>query len=301
VPARPYRPSGKSDPGALPALFVATLVAGALAGALLGVITHALIDLLIIFPLLVGLAAGGVAAWRIGAGKVRAPLVAAVIGLVGGLAGQVTKYAVDYQFFRQRVAEAFADESPGTEVGPALDEYLRQHTGSAGFVGFLKFQAEKGITLKNHGDKGIELTGAAVWVLWIVELLIAGGTAAGLAVARAKEPFCEKCSRWYDRDEAVAEGAAERWKDVVAAVERGDAAGALAARGERTPKARAVLRLVACSKCEAHEPVLRIVVGTRLDTKKPNEKRVYESLVRHELGRALREAAAGAPGQATGA
>jgi hypothetical protein len=302
MPARPYRPSGKSEPGALLPLFLAALAGGVIAGVLEGVVGHYLISLVVIFPLLVGLAAGALASWRVGAGNVRAPALAAVAGLLGGLAGQATTHVMDYQFFRMEVAQTLRTEDPGVDVGAALDAWLRGETGSGGFVGFVKLQAREGVTIKRGSGNGIEFTGAGAYVLWVVELLLAAGAAAGLAGARAREPFCEHCRRWYDRDEIATHGGADRWKDVVAAVERGDAAGALAARGTPTVKTRADVHLVRCSRCEAHEPVLRIVVHTRLDTKKPKEKKVHETLVSFALAQALlRGAKVESEGGASGA
>jgi hypothetical protein len=291
MPARPYRPSGASEPGSIPALFVLTLLAGIAGGVVEGVVGRYLISLFIVFPLLLGLVAGGAAAWRVGVGKVRAPALAALAGLLGGLAGQVANDRLEYEFFRRDAAAEVRSGHPDVDAGAILDEYLVEQTGQAGWTGFLELQAREGISIKRGGGHGLKITGIGCYILWLVELLLAGGVALAMAYDRARQPFCERCKAWYALDEPIADGARDAWKQVVAALERGDIAGALAARGTPTAKAKAALRLLQCATCEAHEPLLKVRVHTGLDGKKPQDKVVYQSLLRADQGRALLAAA----------
>jgi len=288
---RPYRPSGLSGSGAFPILFGAALGAGILAGVAEGLVARYLINLLILFPALIGVVAGAVAAWRIGKDKVRAPLAGATAALLGALAGQVTVHAVAYQYFRADVAAALRREGV-TEPGPAVDEVLAQEAGRDGFLGYLELRAHKGVTLKRGGSKGTNVSGAGAWILWAVELLLALGIGGWIAFDRARQPFCERCRLWYLAPVPVAAGSPkkEAWRAALAAVERGDPAAAAQALGQPEPKATSLLRLARCPQCDTHEPVLSVAVVTGTHTKKPQTSVKHETLLRAEEAKALEAA-----------
>lgn len=291
---RPYRPSGKSEPGAVPVLFLVCALAGLLVGVVEGLVAHYLISLLILFPLALGLAVGAVAGWRVAAGKIRAPAIAAVAALCGGLVGQLTVDRMEYEFFRFEAAAKIQAREPQADAEAVIQAYLVQETGNGGWVGFMQLQAQNGISLKRGGGKGLKLTGIGCYVLWGIELLLAAGVAALMASSRAREPFCEHCRRWYDLDESLAAGSPDKavWSAVVAGIERGDSTSALAARGAATEKAASIFRLVRCSHCEAHEPLFRIQVVSGLDTKKPKDQRVYQTALRYDQAKGILEALA---------
>lgn len=79
-----YRPSGAADPGAGPRLLLVACGVGLGIGALAHVI-GAYFRLLILFPLLMGLAVGAATAFVVKRWRVRAPLVATVAGVLGGV------------------------------------------------------------------------------------------------------------------------------------------------------------------------------------------------------------------------
>lgn len=294
---RAYRPSGLSGSGALPVLFAAALGAGLLIGALEGLVARYLISLFILFPALIGLVAGGVAAWRIGKDKVRAPVAGALAALLGALAGQVTTHVAAYLFFRGEVAEALRkDGAPEPEA--AVDEVLTREAGRDGFLGFLDLTARSGITLKRGGNKGANVSGLGAWLLWTAELLLAMGIAGWMAFDRARQPFCERCKLWYLAPVPLAAGSPrkEAWRTALTAVERGDPAGAAQALGQPEPKARSLVRLARCPQCDTHEPVLSLAVVTGTHTKKPQTSVKHETLLRAEEAKGLEAALAARPG-----
>jgi len=285
---RPYRPSGASESGAFPVLFGGCLAVGILAGVAEALAARYLISLFIIFPLLIGAAAGGFGAWRVARDKVRAPLAGAVAAILGALAGQATVHLMAYQGFRSEVTASMRQKGIA-EPDPALDHFLQEETGRDGFLGYLELSARSGITLKKGGSKGTKVSGLGAWILWAVELLLALGVGGWIAGDRARQPFCERCKRWYLPPEAVAVGSSkkEAWQAVLRAVERGDHAGAAAALGQPEEKATSVLRLARCPQCDTHEPVLSLAVITGTHTKKPQTRVRHETLVRADEARAL--------------
>jgi hypothetical protein len=174
MPARPYRPSGSSDPGSLPILIAGSLVVGIAAGVVESIVGQWL-HLLIVFPLLAGLAVGAFAAWLVARRRIRAPLAAAVVAGLGGLTTQLAYHVTDYVRFRAELEETVR------KSGHTADEALEAATGSPGFTGYMIFRAEQGVTIKRAGqssDGGTKVSGVGTFILWGVEVLLALGAAA---------------------------------------------------------------------------------------------------------------------------
>jgi hypothetical protein len=265
---RRYVPTGRGGPFAIVAVLGVALAGGVIAGALEGAIDK-WFSLLLLFPLLIGGVAGGGAAWMIGRQRLRAPLLAMLLGAAGGAAGYAAVHVVDYMRFRADVGGMLAGQSPGTtqdELAAQLDAMLVEQTGEAGFRGFLEIAAREGVSIKRMGasDKGLALTGLGAWLLWLCELLAAAGLAGFVAYGRAKAPFCETCDVWYGPERAVAGGGAGgkvTHKAILSALEAGDLAGAGAALATPpSPKASFALTASTCPQCgvDAHCKLKRV-------------------------------------------
>ena len=266
---RRYVPTGRGGPFSFTAVLGVALAGGVVVGALEGAIDK-WFSLFLVFPALIGLAAGGGAAWMIGRQRLRAPLLAMLLGAAGGTAGYLAVHAVDYVRFRADVGEMIRGESPGaadSEVADAVDALLVQETGEAGVRGFLEIAARRGVSLKHAGasDKGLAFTGIGAWLLWLCELLVSAGIAGALARGRAKAPFCESCDTWYGPEQQLAAGgagAAGMQRAMLSALEAGDldgAAGVLAP--PPSAKASFVLTASTCPGCgvDAHCTLKRVV------------------------------------------
>lgn len=201
---RRYVPSGRATPLAIGAVLVAALLAGVATGVIEGVATR-WVSLFFVFPLFIGALAGAAAHRAIRASKLRAPAIALVLGLLGGVAGYAAEHVTVYLPFRHDV----------------------------GFVEFHERVANAGVTLKYENyDPGLHLIGTEAWILWLAELLLAGGVAGAIAYRRASEPFCENCENWFAREVAVqtnGAGTPEMRAQLLAAIERGDPDAAAAA------------------------------------------------------------------------
>jgi hypothetical protein len=290
MPARPYRPSGSSDPGSLPILAAGSIVVGIAAGAAESIVGQ-WFHLLIIFPLLVGLAVGVFAAWLVARRRIRAPLAAAVVAGLGGLTTQLAYHVTGYVRFRAELEETVRSR------GLTVDQALERATGSAGFTGYMLFMAEQGVTIKRTGQSsGVQVSGTGSFILWGVETLLALGAAAALARSRAMEPFCERCKLWYGAEQPISLGSPDdaHVRSVVAALDARDLPRAVEALGARTEDAQSTLTLRGCPRCEEHEPVLSYQVVTRLK-KKPQVRLKYRTLLRPIEAADLRRAAAAHP------
>jgi hypothetical protein len=256
---RRYVASGRGGTLALGAVLGAALAGGLLTGLIEGVV-HRWFSLFLLFPMFIGLGAGGGAMWMVGRQQLRAPLLALVLGFAGGAAGYLATHAVDYLRFRAAVAADVHRENPAAtedELATAIDDMLVHTTGASGVRGYLELAAQNGVSIKRMGasDKGLALTGIGAWIVWLCELLVAAGTAGFLARSRAREPFCESCDVWYGPATQIATGGAgdkAARTRLIEALDAGDldrAAGVIAeARGPRTSF---VLSASTCPGCGA--------------------------------------------------
>jgi hypothetical protein len=294
---RRYEASGKTDDGAPMRLALLALVVGAVAGAVEGFVSG-WFDLLIIFPLVIGLAAGGAAAKAVKDGKVRAPVLAAWLAALGGLAGQGVKQEVQYQrFLRSPALAQFQGDGPG------IDDVLRITTGKTGRAGYLLLRARQGTTISRHGPSGPTLRGPAFWVLFGVEFLLAGATAFGIGWSAASDPFCERCKKWYGPDTPVAGGAGDKQSVTasISALEASDWRRFAEGLGAPDTKAATQVLIAACPGCTDNDRRLTLRLIHRPGHRKQKATARFVSMIRPDELRGLEGALAERKGTPSGA
>jgi len=289
MPARPYQASGLSNPGAITLLVAACLGAAVVGGAVEGVISRWL-SLLLLFPALLGLVVGAVATRVIGSSHIRSPWVAAGLAGVAGLCAQAALHGVQYAEFRSELGKQFS-ESPrgGVDSAAVIDQVLETETGQRGVVGYLLFRAKLGTEIKKAGQSsGIKLEGLGFWILFGINFLIAGGIAAGMAFSRANTPYCEPCKRWYEQNQPVASGSADKAavKGTLQALDSGVFTDVPASFGTPRPDGVAVFQLLRCAGCPDHEPQLTLTLVTG-SAKKQKTKQAYKGMLRPDEARSL--------------
>ena len=204
---KPYRPSGIAPiPGVLVAIAFA-LVSGLIAGGLLWVADHKIgIYLIILFPAVAGFIVGLATASGTRRGKLRNPLLAGLIGLLGGAFAAGTYHFLSYEVsFKESVRDALNSQNAASAPAPTAleiqqftDAYLTDEVKDKGFMGFLKLEAKEGISItRSSSSSGIELKNGWAWGYFAIEALIMAGLGAMLASSAAGEPFDERANAWY--------------------------------------------------------------------------------------------------------
>ncbi len=113
--------------------------------------------------------------------------------------------------------EAFEDEQ-GQLVQPQADP-----SGPEAFLAHVRAVATEGTVISRHGNDGPNIGNVGTLLLWLAELLIAAGTAGYIGHAQGREPFCERCRRWYGDPEQRVLGNLDIQDTALTALERGDA------------------------------------------------------------------------------
>lgn len=131
-----YPPSRRTDAGSLLALCLCVVVVGGIAGAVIYAV-GLWYRILILFPLLIGLATGQTAELVVKSRRVRAPVAAAFIAFIGGAVGWGTEMGIGYVRARSGLAKQIA---PLVERAGPID-----HSATGRAVSFI-------LVKSSHGD-----------------------------------------------------------------------------------------------------------------------------------------------------
>jgi hypothetical protein len=265
---KPYHPSLATPVRGLFLLILAAVVGSAIFGALVSLFSN-LVYLIILFPALMGAIAGGFVAAAVRGGKIRNPAVAIVGAIVAGLVIYGSMWAVDYLQFRNTVKTELVKDSPKTDpadIEKLIDLGLMMETGQSGFVGYVLYQDQQGVSIGRvtSSGKGVNLGPTFSWVYWGIEILIVLWLAILIGKNPASAPFCESCERWYGKDQLLGTLGASRSKELLALLDGGQ----FAKLGEELQSNPATPNLgvfmATCGKdCTAGEAFLAVRTQTR--------------------------------------
>jgi hypothetical protein len=208
---QPYQPDGGFTASGLVTMLGAMLVAGALIGFAAHWVSQ-LFYLIVLFPILIGLALGFVGKRLVKFANLRNPLLGGLAGFVGGVAAMTMMHYFDYQTFRGMVAAQAPDivevarlskqqrenEYPQFEDPAAARELVEAYDG---FPGYMNFSARQGVEIKSSRgssgkDKPLNLGFVGSYIYWVVETLIVAGITFAMVRGQTREPFCTDCSLW---------------------------------------------------------------------------------------------------------
>lgn len=196
-----YKPSNIIPNEGIKNLTIVAIAAGVIGGGIVGFISQ-FFYLILLFPIVMGGAAGTAIAMTAKSSKVRNPMVAALFGTLTAFITYASMNYVQYITFKQELRKEIIAESGKSDdanVEQLTNDVLKEATGDTGFIGYIKFSAQQGMSINRAGrsGKGISLDENATWIYWLIELAIIDGLAMYLAFAAAKEPFCEEGNDWY--------------------------------------------------------------------------------------------------------
>jgi hypothetical protein len=202
---KPYGPSNKVTSTGLKWLLLSSVIGGLAIGGLTHLISL-LVYLIVVFPLGMGFAGGTVMVAAIRQGKVRNPAIATLFGVITGLLMYGSLHGAGYWQFKQSASEQITKELEGVSDNQSnniIDTFLQEKTGSKGFLGYLKHNAQQGVSIGRLESTGTNLGETGTWIYWLIELAIIDITIAAIAYSTAKNPFCENGDQWYKHPEHI--------------------------------------------------------------------------------------------------
>lgn len=217
-----YQPSNIAPSQGIAILAASSLVSSVAIGgatAFLGKFIY----FIVLFPLGMGFATGSVLGFAVKKGKIRSPITALGLGLLGGLVTYGALMYGQYMNFQQETATI-----------ENVDTLLQERTGSSGFVGFLKISAKEGITISRSGRGGFTIKDNFVYLLWLIELGVVGFLAASIPFAAANEPFNEDANEWYTEIKLIGSAPEESRDEIIRLLNMDDMVGASALLSSQT-------------------------------------------------------------------
>jgi len=223
---QPYQPSNQ-----VPLTGMLLLAAAAIfGGAAIGVAVHfagKLVYLIIVFPLLMGIAAGFLLAQAIKLGKVRNPTIAVLFAVLAAVMVYGSYWAAEYFGFRADI-RTYINEEYGpqdqADIDAFIDEVLIEETTMPGFTGFFRLSSMEGVTLSRVGSgsgDGINLGEVGSYIYYLIELIIILVAALGPARRAARQPFCETCEVWYGKEQYLGSFPLDQTAGVIGLLENG--------------------------------------------------------------------------------
>lgn len=182
-------------------MLVAAIIGGAATGGLL--FASSLIYYAICFsPIIAAVIGGYVLAQAVKLGKVRSALAALLLGMVMGVVIYGTYRYAEYWDVRKDWRDDILAEEPAMSDALAntiIDEWLYEETGFRKFWGFVKMDAEEGMTIiGNRSGTETTLSENVTMGYWVFELILMLGIPTGMALSASLAPFCEETNQWLE-------------------------------------------------------------------------------------------------------
>jgi len=277
----PPAPAAKSTPSGAPLFDVReapasategvplVLGAGLAAALVFGALYHFVgqfFDLLILFPILLGLAVGSALKLAALKGRARQAGVLLAAAILSGAAAFGTRQVLDTLHVRSQLRKALAANAEDA-TNDADRDRLRLASETLAFSDALRFRADVGVGIgraRGGSSRNLNLSGPMFWVLMAVEAALVALVAAGVLFPVSKLGYCGRCRlfvpsapiyRANGRDSARLADAVrhQRWKE---AQEMSD-------RATPTETDRAEAMLLRCGTCRDSSIRVDVVQGRR--------------------------------------
>jgi hypothetical protein len=293
---KPYQPSNTVTPSGFTWLLGAAIGSGVAIGSITQIISLAFY-LVILFPALMGLGGGAALALAVQQGKVRNPTIAALFGALTGFILYGTMNGVGYWQFKQQIAGEIQQELgqlDAADINQVQNSYLKDKTGSTGFVGYLKSSAIDGVSIGKVGQSGVNLGEAGTWVYWLIELAIIDIIITAIAYMTAKKVFCESCDQWYGDSTAIGGVQASESNEFLSLVqnEHFQPAGKLLDTIAPVPVPNLIVEVQCCPSCKISPVNLTVNAMSRNSEGKVESKEMAQGLISLSQYSKLTEAAA---------
>jgi hypothetical protein len=178
LPEMKEKPAGALDGAAL------VIMSGLVAAAVFGAAYHfvgRVFDLLILFPIALGLAVGFVIKMAALKGRCRNGILLLAVAIVSGVAAYGFRQTLDTLKIRGDLTQILKEKPGATVVPPSFEDVLR-------------LRAEAGIGIgRARSAKKNTVTGAGFWIFMLFEAAIVAGVAAASVRQVSLLAYCERC------------------------------------------------------------------------------------------------------------
>jgi cbb3-type cytochrome oxidase subunit 3 len=180
---------------------------GLMVGFTVGVISN-LIYIVFVFPFVLGINSGKMIADLIRKAKIRKTSQLVILSLVSAIAIYGALHYGRYLGFQIRASLEISSglsealEEQNLSVAKALVDYaLREETGHSGFLGYMLYRANEGVSIgRLSRSSSLNLGPVLTWLYWALEFAIILGLTIQKGRKLVSASFCESCGNWYGRE-----------------------------------------------------------------------------------------------------
>lgn len=185
-----------------------TIAGGMVIGAITSVV-GSFVYIVLISPLMIGIIGGYIVKLGVRTAKIQDFVRVVVLAALVAVAIYGTYHFARYLSFRN---QAFIELAPKlTKISSAekleavdlvIDLGLEKETGHTGFLGYMLYRAQRGISIgRFYSGDGLHLGPIFSWVYWALEFGIIFWIAMSMGKKTSKTPICESCGSWYGSEE----------------------------------------------------------------------------------------------------
>lgn len=132
-----------------------------------------------------------------------------------------------------------------------VDYALEKETGHPGFVGYVLYKADQGVSIgRVFRSNALNLGPIVTWLYWLVELGIIGFITVFMSRDISKKPFCETCNSWYPGKKHIGGIPAVKELEIMNLIKLNDYSGVGQALEENADVPSTEFYLQSCPTCE---------------------------------------------------
>ncbi len=177
---------------------------GVMTGFVVGLFSN-LIYLVFVFPLVIGIVNGSIIADLVEKAKLRRPTQVIILSVISAVAIYgMLHYGRYAGFVVSTSSEISSDASEALEVENLsmakafLDYALEEETGHPGFLGYMLYRANEGISIGRLArSRSVNLGPVLTWMYWLLELGIILGVTIQKGRKATNARVCEACGSLY--------------------------------------------------------------------------------------------------------
>jgi hypothetical protein len=196
----------------------------------IGYLVAKVIFLIYIFPFLMGLAGGILLDAQNRKAKIHTQKAAIFFGVLMGLAIYLGLRFPSYLQFRSNSRNAFREDILAEGNDPQdynldgiVDRALVHETGLTGFLGYLIYRSQTGVTLTTISTgANTNLDPFATWMYWLFELGLMTVLPIIMLRKSASRSFCEQCNEWRSKPKHLGGVSLGRYEEILGLVKSQD-------------------------------------------------------------------------------
>lgn len=234
------------------------LITGGIGTGLIVAFVGSFFYLAFLFPLAMGYAGGSILKSAIQAVKTRKQSHLIVFSLLVAILMYGTYHYGRFEALQLRMAfemssgfsEAMSDK--GLELGKSVLDYaLQLETGHTGFVGYMLYKAQEGVSLgRLVSSSNINLGPVLTWIYWLMEIGIILGITVTMGRNELLVPVCDACGSRYGSDKHLGGTSMNNKSVLLELINRKDFAEAGKLLQENTDLPSLELYLKSCPSCD---------------------------------------------------